>query len=600
MSERGSAPHDSRSHPTSAGGPAVNPDDAASAWEVGLLRGRLRVIGPDGNPYEHTSPETRSLSRLGEEGFWRFHLATGDLDVTPSLHRLLATPAHDATIQPDWTFLVHPDDLVVVRAQIETMVASPGTDVRFECRVRSGDGSYRWLRVRAAAEFDGEACVSYAGSALDTTDRHRSEEIFEQMVRQHAIILNAAGEGICCVDRRGRTTFVNPAAAALLGGSVADLIGRPFCRHVGTCGYDGTANSVHTPDCPVTGPHMREAANIRRDERLRRGDDTTFEGELVVSPLQAGGHEQGAVIVFNDVTEKKAHERSVKDTREKMAQAEKLAALGTLVSGVGHELRTPMSYINNHLYLIQKAAERMVAEEPDMREIADEFVRRCDSSMKGITRMSALLDDLRETYKPDDAEFRMLDVRHVVDKAAHLFRGAYEGPVQLELNLEDVGEMPIQSGRLQQVVINLLNNAAEAMPEGGTINLHAWRKGANVLVEVRDDGPGMTHEVQRSIFNPFYTTKKAGSGLGLYLVKQIIDRHMGRIECESELGRGTTFRIELSPDAGRPARRGRTVAEIEQQLRENENGGASAQDATALASTPTPSTSSSTSSPGSR
>lgn len=476
------------------------------------------------------------------EGFWAFDFSRTQVVTDPQFRRILGFVDDAPQTVSEWASLVHPQDLDRLTREIKGVVAG-GDSVSCEARIQHADGSYRWLCIRTMAGTDPDDPAGLQGSVLDISDRRLGEEVLERLVRQNTLILNAAAEAICCVDAAGDVTFANPAAARLLSTTVPELMGRGFCRFVDGC--EGSSLHPHANHCPIS-----EGSTLvrlgRHEAQFVRADlvkiDVEYSSSFVASD---GTGNEGHVIVFGDVSEKKATAARNKEARERLARSEKLAALGTLVSGVGHELRTPMSYINNHLYLIQRRAEELIASNPELEEVGADLIKRSKSGLKGITRMAGLLDDLRETYRPDDAEFDQVDVRDVVARAASLFRGAYEGPVELVERLHDTGRIPVQPGRLQQIVINLLNNAAEAMPRGGVIELMLNPTDAGAAIEVRDNGPGIPPEILATIFKPFYTTKPEGSGLGLYLVKQIVDRHMGRIHCTSEVGKGTTFRVDL-------------------------------------------------------
>ena len=228
-------------------------------------------------------------------------------------------------------------------------------------------------------------------------------------------------------------------------------------------------------------------------------------------------------------------ERKVEERTRQLLHAERLATIGTLASGVAHE-------INNPATSILLDAERILEENlsnSEVREIAEGIVRQVER-IRRITR-SLLLFSRQSEFEP-----REVDLNGVIEDALEVLRPRLKN-VKVEKRF---GELPTIKGdpsQLQQVFVNLILNALQAMPGGGTLTLETLTEGGEVVARVRDTGVGIPREHLSKIFDPFFSTKKPseGTGLGLSICQGIVERHNGKIEVESKLGEGTAFTVRL-------------------------------------------------------
>ncbi len=284
---------------------------------------------------------------------------------------------------------------------------------------------------------------------------------------------------------------------------------------------------------------------------IKRLDDITkkiTEGNLELrAPIKEHDETYSLAISFNKMLDhlqltQKSLEQSMELLREKQAklvESEKLASLGTLASGVAHELNNPL----NNIYLASQTLFNEIDRE-NTPEIVSESVKDIFSQ---TLRVKRIVGDLLEFARSKGPELRNINVTGVVKKVLKQMTATGElKDVQYTLRADEDIEMPADSLMLEQVFVNLFSNAIDAMKGSGSLDIKIDRPAAgSVRVAVRDTGNGIPPENLRKIFDPFFSTKEKGTGLGLAIVFSIIKKHKGDIDVRSEPGKGTTFTITL-------------------------------------------------------
>jgi signal transduction histidine kinase len=241
----------------------------------------------------------------------------------------------------------------------------------------------------------------------------------------------------------------------------------------------------------------------------------------------------------------KAVQEELEQARRQVAMTEKLSTLGTLVSGVAHEIRTPLTYVTNNLFLVRQRLEQAGRKRPELADLVGELVGYGQDAMEGVGRINRLVEDLREVARRDGIGMVTADLRDVVRVAVDLFRATRRGRVEVEAELLSVPGLSLDTSQVQQVVLNLLSNAAEAMPGGGVVRIVTRPAPGGGEIEVTDTGTGIAPEVQAQLFHPFVTTKPEGTGLGLSICRRITETHRGRIGYTTAPGKGTIFTVFL-------------------------------------------------------
>ncbi|WNG40331.1 histidine kinase [Archangium violaceum] len=238
----------------------------------------------------------------------------------------------------------------------------------------------------------------------------------------------------------------------------------------------------------------------------------------------------------------KAHQE-VQQMHQRALERERLSSLGMLAAGVAHEINNPMSFVTSNV----NSMLRDMKDEPHLSELMKEY--RDDvlpATLDGIKRVNSIVADLRRFARGDPEAHVAFDFDAEVQTALRIAQGQL-GHVRVEKELSGVGTVVGRPRQIVQVLVNLLVNAGQATAPGGLVRVTTNRDSHWILVQVRDTGSGMSEETKRHLFEPFFTTKPEGegTGLGLSVVHGIVRSHGGRIEVESELGRGTCFTLRL-------------------------------------------------------
>ena len=395
------------------------------------------------------------------------------------------------------------------------------------------DGTTFWNELTISPVHDGSGQVThFVGVLADITARKGAEDAIERLSRQNELILNAAGEGIFGLDLQGKTTFVNPAAARMVGWSVAELIGRPM--HLITHHTKPDGIPYPEEECPIQTAFKKDGV-VRRvaNEVFWRRDGTSFPVEYVSTPIRERGEVVGAVVVFIDTTVRKEEE-------ERRMQVEKLAALGQVAAGVAHEINNPLAGIKNTFLLLK---DTIAPGHP-----YSQYVSMID---REIQRISDIVGQMYQLYRPDPAEPRPIDLEAVLRDVSQIMAGLLRQH-RLTLRTEVAPDLPqvrLPQRDLIQVLCNLIRNAIEASRPAGEIRLSVMHDEEIVSIAVADHGHGIPAEVLPHIFDPFFTTKmgstQGGMGLGLSVSRSLVQAMGGRIEVQTAVGRGATFTVVL-------------------------------------------------------
>jgi PAS domain S-box-containing protein len=453
------------------------------------------------------------------------------LYASPAITRILGYEV-DAVIGTSGLALVHPEDRQHVIERLNVILDNQPRRVISEWRARHRDGSWRHLAALGSNALNDEAVRGIILNYRDVTEHRESTEALDRLRRQYELILNSIADGVLGIDLSGRIIFCNPAAAMMLGWDCAELVGLAAHETMHHSTRDGT--SIDRTYCPIHTCLTDGIVRDIRDDLFWRKEGTSIEVDCVATPMRdAEGEIIGAVEVFRDITTEKAMKRQIE-------QAVRVDSLGRIAASVAHEF-------NNVLMGIQPFAE-IIRDRPDADEQLQSAASHIVSSVRrgrGITQ-----DIMRMTRIPDPA-LQSVDVTVWLDHIAAEIRALVAVGISVEVRVPPPATLfaRCDPAQMQQVLTNLSLNAGDAMPQGGTLTLSAARTEKSVRLIVSDTGCGIAEQTLPFIFEPLFTTKYSGTGLGLAVVQQLVLRNGGTITVESSIDSGTRFQIDLPEDS---------------------------------------------------
>ena len=361
-----------------------------------------------------------------------------------------------------------------------------------------------------------------------------------------AAVLDAAPDGIFIVDAQGQILLANRQAHVLFGYRPQALVGQSVDALLPDALRAGHA--AHR-DAYVRAPRTRPMGS-GLDLLARRRDGTEFPVEISLSPMATP---DGIVIIaaVRDITERKRIEADLRTLNEDLARqreeaeraalalaarrAEKLAALGTLAAGLAHELNNPIGIMSSRIEVMLMEGEGLPAHVREDLEVLHRQTQRVARITQGLLTFA----------RSSSGERAPVDLNHIVRETLLLAENQIaKGGVKVTTDLApDVSAVLGDADTLQQVMLNLVTNARDAVASGGEIRIQTRRRDADRMIElvVADTGRGIAPEDLARIFDPFFTTKPTGTGLGLSLTHGIVREHGGTIDVESAPGRGTRF-----------------------------------------------------------
>ena len=460
--------------------------------------------------------------------------------LSSAVERICGQAAGALQHQPQgWLDLVHPEDRERVRASWQLQ---PGATRRLEYRIRHRDGSWRWVRDRAADLRDATGvAIGRAGIVEDITRQREGERRLQQRQQQLRGMVEAARDAVITLDRRQRIVQFNRAAGEMLRIAPRRALGQRLGRFLAT--QAGAAN-------PVDGLLAAEEEGAASRHMLQglRADGEAFALEASVSRF-GEGEQLLWTLVLRDLSEVQAME-AARRARE-LAEAANRAKTDFL-SRMSHELRTPLNAVLGFAQLLRAGASCLDAEQQDQLaqiEMAGWHLAELIDDVLDVSRIEAghLAVSLSPVSAQEALEAALQLSLPAMQQRGLQARAGFRAAPPLRLQADPV--------RLRQVLLNLLSNATKYNRPGGSLSLDLRAEGAQAVVEIADTGLGMSAQQLAHLFEPFNRLGREhsgiqGTGIGLVLSRQLMRLMQGELEVHSEPGQGTTVRLRLPLEAG--------------------------------------------------
>ena len=425
--------------------------------------------------------------------------------------------------------LIHPGDHAAVRARLQQLVEGRETVPLVEEKIVRLDGRVVDVETSAARFIDHEG-MGIQVVLRDISDRKRADQALQKERDFIDAVLETAGALVVVLDRDGRILRFNRACEQTTGYSSEEVLG----RHV----WDLFVIPDEVDAVKAMFERLRGGEPRYDYENYWKGKDgllrrISWTNTVLTDP---NGKVDYIVAAGLDITD-------FKHMQEQLRKTERIAELGTLASGMAHEIGTPMNVILGRAeYLFQR-----VTDEGTKKGLA--------TIVTQVERITKVMNQLLAFARRKTPERRAVDLGQTIDDSLEMF---HERMTRSRITVEKVIEANMPSvhadrDQLMQVLINLVMNSIHAMPEGGRLRLSLDREDSHVRLGVSDTGQGMSEEICSKVFDPFFTTKDfgKGTGLGLTVVKGIIEEHSGTIVVESAVDKGTTFWIRLPLEGAR-------------------------------------------------
>jgi two-component system cell cycle sensor histidine kinase/response regulator CckA len=470
-------------------------------------------------------------------GYWEWQADADRLICSGEVCTFLGLKPEEAGMtRAAFLHLLHPQDRESVK---ETMDASLAQRISFgvDCRIEAPDGSWRIMNLQGEVVMPSRDKVPLmTGTIQDITERKEAENALAESEEKYRALMNNASEGILLADVAGNLLEANKKMLEMVDYSLPELLQRKFVEII----PGAEINRAHAAYKEL----LASGAVAVTDAQLLRQDGRLIPIDLTASLVRYAGK---TVVqnILRDISERKRME-------EERLLLSKLESLGLLAGGIAHDFNNILTAILGNISLARMEAQ-------PGQEFADDIPRRLEEAEKACLRARALAGQLLSFAKGGKPIKKATSVPALLQESVALALSGSKARSQLFLP-EDLWLVEVDDAQISQVFNNLLINADQAMPTGGTITIRAENvivgdeltvtKGDYVRISISDQGVGIQPQYLGKIFDPYFTTKQKGSGLGLATSYSIIRNNAGYISVESKVGLGTSFTIYLPATRG--------------------------------------------------
>jgi signal transduction histidine kinase len=567
---------------------AVESRQLTVAGPVTLKQGGVGLIGRLG-------VFRRDQSAPGGERFWGLVTAVvrlSDLLEAAQLGRLVeAGYVYQLTrVDPQTGAFLHiaGDFDLGVRDPVAFPVKVPNGEWALTVAPARGWSASRWLLAQYAMALLGALVLAALAFAVlrrteTLADRDRSLRARNRDLKQ---VLDNVGQGFLAIDSEGA---VSPERSAIVDRWFGDM--QPdevVWNYLGLENEEFANRMQRAWKALVDISRPREANLAQMPSRLQRGN-LTF--DLAYRLVEAQGRIERVILVISDITTALAKERSERQMKAELQQAQKMEAVGRLAAGVAHEINTPIQYIGDNTRFVEEGFAavsdllrlnqeaigavpvpldlqerlRQAAERADVEYLVAEVPKAISRTLDGVQRVATIVRAMKEFAHPDQKDMVATDLNRALLATLEIARNEYKYVADVQTDYAEIPLVTCHSGDLNQVFLNVIVNAAHAVEDAvkgtqrkGIIRVSTRQEGPNVVVAISDTGGGIPEAIRDKIFDPFFTTKEVGrgTGQGLAIAHNVVLKHHGSLTFTTRMGEGTTFFISVPVDraAGKPER----------------------------------------------
>jgi PAS domain S-box-containing protein len=467
----------------------------------------------------------------------------------------------------DADFMIHPGDKAMCSAYAREMLKGTRTTA-YEYRIVTKENKVRWIsQILTPIVHEGRPAI--LGNALDVTDLKESRARLEEIQALESSIMSAIPHVVVGLQNDS-ILFVNHAAEDVFGWKPEELIGSAldiFCQNKNEC-------------LDLLGRLLAETASEALPRRETEIHCRHRDGRNIVCRVTSCRIGEAAgdkiVAIFEDITDKKM-------PQIQLLQAEKMASIGKLAAGVAHEINNPTAFVSSNLNTLSEYMKDMIGVSDQYRalmsflknlhpgdglsatigdrvrqieafeakvkidDVHEDAVALIAESREGTGRISRIVQDLKNFAHPGEEKETAFNVNENIESTLNIVWNELKYKAVVHKDYGDIPRIMGYPQQLNQVFMNILVNAAQAIPEKGEIRIATKADGGDIEITISDTGVGIPPENLPKLFDPFFTTKEVGkgTGLGLHVAYSIIEKHRGSIAVDSTVGAGTTFTVRI-------------------------------------------------------
>jgi len=514
----------------------------------------------------------KAATEAGQIAVWRVELPECTADSGGTLERLLGYELGEIN---DWKMITHPEDQDRLEELWKRIYQKKIDRYDIEQKLLCKDGNFRWFLVRGKVVWDDAT----KGVIIGTTQNINERKINEQELQKLSFAIEQSSNAVMITDLNGNIEYVNPMFAKITGYTAEEVLGQnPRILKSGETPNESYKELWETISSGKT--WMGEFHNRKKNGEL-------YWEKATISPIRdSSGKITNYLAIKEDITTERELERERKALEADINQAHKLEAVGSLASGIAHEINTPIQFVGDNTNFIADSFKSLISliesydsfwqkviaggdlanldskrlevkENADFEYLKEEIPSAIEQTLEGVQRVTKIVRAMKDFAHSDQGTMVTSDINDMLESTLTVARNELKYVANVETDFDNnLPDVECYRDDLNQVFLNLLINAAHAIEDvvgdgsagKGTITVSTLRDNDNVVIKISDTGKGIPKSIQDRIFDPFFSTKEVGKGTGQGLaiaLKIVVDKHQGSLDFETEEGKGTTFIIRL-------------------------------------------------------